>query len=188
MPKHYEQLRSKDRLEELLKVLKKIGFKGNTDNYFDPKNRYCILKLKLICSIITDLIKRRRGIPITLSVLAIHGNNILVWCSPFQWHGDMESNLFLLVCYFCFNFLRFQAFLHIFWFDLFLQKLIALNKFTLIALVTSQLFPWMDAEGCSKWMLLSCRFLRRCWSQLAIDNYGKECYPIFLEYFEVSSS
>ena len=39
-------------------LFKKLGYEGNRDNYYDPKNSY-----------LNDVIERKRGIPISLSVL-----------------------------------------------------------------------------------------------------------------------
>ncbi len=39
-------------------LFRELGFRGNTDDYFDPRNSY-----------LNDVLERRRGIPITLSIV-----------------------------------------------------------------------------------------------------------------------
>ena len=54
----------RDRRERVMAVSERfvaLGFRGNTDDYFDPKN-----------SLLPDVLARKTGIPITLSI---------VWCA-----------------------------------------------------------------------------------------------------------
>jgi regulator of sirC expression with transglutaminase-like and TPR domain len=49
-----------DRARRVVRELDRLGFRGNQDDYYDPRN-----------SFLNDVIERRLGIPITLSLLAI---------------------------------------------------------------------------------------------------------------------
>lgn len=55
-----EQDSARDRSERLLQLLRAEGFRGNTDAYHDPRNSY-----------LDQVLRRRTGIPITLSIVVI---------------------------------------------------------------------------------------------------------------------
>ena len=55
-----------------------LGFRGNTENYYDPRN-----------SFFNDVLERRIGIPITLSAVAVAYEQVFGLSEP----GDLVPNL-----------------------------------------------------------------------------------------------